>query len=1297
MRWFRSLNVRSMGQQRGGARRNRRRRRLAIEQCEARQLLTAAMMTSYHNDNSSTGQNLLETQLTPSNVNATTFGKLLTTPVDGQVYAQPLYLGNVNITSGSSLGLHNVAYVATEHDSLYAIDTVSGAVLWKVSFINPSAGITTVPSGDVASSDLTPEIGITATPVIDPASGTIYVVAKTKNPGSHYKQTLWAIDVGNGSVKGSTVIADTVATNPGNPGSSQYTYVSGPAVPGSGAGSVGGVVRFNALRQLGRVGLTLANGNIYMAFASHGDNGPYHGWVLSYNAQSLVLNGVFNTDPNGTEGGIWQSGGVVAVDSAGALYVETGNGTFDTTMNAAGLPSRGDYGDSFIKIVVDPTTSPTNQNINGWGLKAVDYFTPFNQASFDAHDTDLGSGGPMLLPDSAGSAAHPHLLIGGGKEGRIYLIDRDNMGHYSPSSDHVVQESLGQVGPIFDTPAFFNDGATSRIYYGTIGNSLKTFTIANAAFSTTFTAHSNDTFGSPGTTPSISANGSTNGIVWDLDRSTSQLRAYDATNIGNELYTSAQATGGRDALGSVVKFTVPTVVDGRVLVGTSNSLVIYGLLTPPQLGPGPYSLWSTSTVPGWIDNPDSQSVELGVKFRSDDDGYISGLRFYKSTNNTGTHVADLWTTSGTLLATATFTGETATGWQTVLFSQPVPIKAGTVYIASYHTNTGNYSDNIGYFASGVNSGPLHAPADGTSGPNGVYAYGPAGSFPTSTYHASNYWVDVLLTSLVNSVTPSNGATAVAIDASISVRFNAPMNQTTLNSNTLLLQDTQGNSVAINISYDPTSMTATLTPQSPLTKGKTYIVTVKGGANGVSDQNGNTLASDFNSSFATVLPPIALAPEPFSIWSNTASPGVIDNPDSQAVELGVKFRAAGDGFITGIRYYKSANNTGTHIGNLWAADGTLLATATFSGESVSGWQTVLFAQPVAIKASTTYIASYHTNTGNYADDIGFFSKGGVTNGPLTALANGTDGPNGVYQYGASSALPANTYNSSNYWVDVILTSLVGSVTPSNKATGVATNATVQIRFNTAMNAATLNSGTLLLHDASNNNVAVSIAYDPNSLTATLTPNAPLANGTTYTVVVKGGSSGVQDTAGDAMAADFNSTFTTAVSVQTTTPISIFSNSSVPSWIDNPDTQAVELGMKFRSDVAGFITGLRFYKSANNTGTHVANLWSSNGTLLGSATFTNETASGWQTILFAQPIAIQSNTTYIASYHTNVGNYSDNIGFFTNGSVTNGPLHALGDGIDGPDGVYHYGASSAFPSDTYHGSNYWVDVLFTTQGP
>jgi hypothetical protein len=354
-----------------------RRTALHLEELEARLTPSTTDVLSYHDDNSSTGQNLNETVLTPGNVNsnANLFGKLFAVGVDGQVYAQPLCVAGVNITTGANQGAHNVVYVATEHDSLYAIDADNGTVLWQDSLLHAVHGgtVTTVPSSDVNVGNISPEIGITATPVIDAGTGTLYVEAKTKevaSDGTHYIHQLYAINLADGSFMdgGPVVIADSIGD----------TYVSGPTVQGTGAGSSNGTVFFDALRQLDRPGLTEANGNIYLAFASHGDNSPYHGWVLSYSASTLQLNGVFNTTPNGSDGGIWQSGGKLAVDAQGNLYFETGNGTFDTTLNSAGMPNKGDYGDSFVKIVVDPTTSPTNQNVNGWGLKAVDYFTPFD-------------------------------------------------------------------------------------------------------------------------------------------------------------------------------------------------------------------------------------------------------------------------------------------------------------------------------------------------------------------------------------------------------------------------------------------------------------------------------------------------------------------------------------------------------------------------------------------------------------------------------------------------------------------------------------------------------------------------------------------------------------------------------------------------------------------------------------------------------------------------------------------------------------------------------------------------------
>ena len=558
----------------GRGRAHRLRSRLSTYESLDRRELLSANVLNYHNDLQSTGQNLNETVLTPDNVSSSTFGKLATIAVDGQVLAQPLYMENVGISAGPNAGRHNTVFVATEHDGLYAIDSQTGTVLWQDSFINPAAGVTTLDSGDVGSDDISPEMGITSTPVIDPNTNTLYVVANTKETradGVHYVYRLHAIDIGSGAEKfgGPLLLADTKYDG------TNYTYVAGPSVAGTGAGSVNGRVTLSGLRNLQRAALTMVDGTVYIAFGSHSDIPPVHGWVIGVNPRSLAITAVFNSTPDGSTGTIWQAGNEITSDAKGNLYVSTGNGTFDTQLDGNGQPIDGDYGDSVIKLAPDPTSGPGNPNRNGWGLKVVDYFTPSNQQVLDDQNLDLGSGGLVLPPASAGSAADANLLLAIGKQGVIYVLDSDHMGGYNPNGDNVVQEVDGAVNGAWNTPAYFN----GSVYYADPQDVAKSFSIADAVLSTTPMSKSSDSIGYPGSTISISANGTNDAIAWLVDRGTNALRAYDATDLSNELYTSNQAAGGRDQLGTASKFSVPTVADGQVFVGTSDSLDIYGLLS----------------------------------------------------------------------------------------------------------------------------------------------------------------------------------------------------------------------------------------------------------------------------------------------------------------------------------------------------------------------------------------------------------------------------------------------------------------------------------------------------------------------------------------------------------------------------------------------------------------------------------------------------------------------------------------------------------------------------------------------
>jgi hypothetical protein len=517
---------------------------------------------TYHNNLSRDGSNTREFALNASNVSSSTFGKLFSCTVDGAVYAQPLWIAHVTLSSVK----HNVVIVATQHDSVYAFDADASPCqqLWHANLLDAGHGANPgeapVPSGTSGNlvgsgyGDITPEVGITGTPVIDPSANTLYVVSKSVIPlGPTFFQRLHALDISTGSEKFNGPVNISAA------------------VPGTGDGSSGGNVAFDPRTENQRPGIALVHGVVYVSWASHEDHDPYHGWVIGYSASTLaqVSGAVFNTTPNAvtgysySRGGIWMSGGAPAADASNNLFLITGNGTYDGVTN---------FGDSVLRL----TTAG--------GLAAADWFTPNDQETLDANDTDFGSGGAVVLVDLPSPPPAPssqHLLIGSGKDGNIFLLNRDSLGHFTTTNSGIVQ-SFPATNATFSTPAFWQN----TLYIAGSGNFLKAFTLdpSKGLFTPTSgpsaTSHSPTSFGFPGASPSVSSSNATNGIIWAIDSSqycTPQspgcgpavLHAYDATNLGTELWNSTMGAG--NAAGNAVKFTVPTVANGKVYVGTRGN------------------------------------------------------------------------------------------------------------------------------------------------------------------------------------------------------------------------------------------------------------------------------------------------------------------------------------------------------------------------------------------------------------------------------------------------------------------------------------------------------------------------------------------------------------------------------------------------------------------------------------------------------------------------------------------------------------------------------------------------------
>ena len=1074
---------------------------------------------TYHNDNQRTGQNLNESILTPANVNQSQFGQFFSYNVDGWIVGQPLYMQNVTITNqGNNLGAHNVIYVATLHDSVYAFDADSGsanggAPLWQVSFINPASGITTVPATEAGCQNVTKftEQGVIGTPVIDPTTNTMYLVAKTKENGAYF-QRLHAISINDGSEKFGGPV--TISAS----------------LPGTGDG--GSTINFNALNEMSRTGVVLDHNTVYLTFSANGcKQVANHGWTLAYDASTLAQIAAFSTTPNTNNGGTWQSGSGPAVDGAGNIYFETADADFD--MNAGG----GDYGDSIMKLSL------------GDSFVVSSSFTPMAQDSLNNADLDLASVGPLILPDGLGPLAHPNLVIGSGKDETIYVMDRDNLGGYNSLVDQLVQE----VSPFsskqrYGVPTYWN----GKLYFQQLNQVTIAYSITNGVLSSSPVDQTTVAWARPNPM-SISALGNTNGILWSVTStpSSATLRAYDPTFLATEFYDSDQA-GSRDTLGPTAHFATPTIANGRVYVGAQTRLVSFGLLgVAPSVGLSPASLTfssqalNTTSAPQSITLTNTGTAPLSVNS-------VSSSGDFAQTNTCTTNVAAgsactitvtfTPTASGTRTGTITIVDNagdnpqsvslTGTGTQTVssttvtlssgqnpsTFGQSVSFTAAVSSSSGIPTGTVTFSDGGNTLGTGLLDGTAHATFSTASLSAGSHTISAAYSGDSSDSPSASSPLTQTVnqtastTSLASSSNPSVVNQPVTFTATISPQFGGTATGTvTFNDGANVL-----GTAAV------TGNVATFTIGS-LSKGTHSITAVYGGDTNVAGSSASALSqlvnpaptttavtSSVNPSFAnqattftaTVTGQFGGTPTgTITLKSGTLSLGTI-TLSGGAASLNKTFTTSGTRSITAV-YSSDANFTGSTSPVLsQVVNAAPTSTAVTSNLNPSNYGD-------AVTFTATVTSAFGTPTGSVTFKAGNTTlgtanlSGGSASLTTSALNTGTKSITATYKATANFAASTSPVYSQVVNRLNTTTALASSQNPSVAGQAVTFTATVTTSFGTPTGSVTFKDGstiigTVALNGGTASLTTSSLSAGSHTIKATLVQNGNY-NGSTGSVV------------------------------------------------------------------------------------------------------------------------------------------------------------------------------------------------------